>query len=206
MENIWDRVYAKDSSFFGDEPSSFALSCYNIMKDKGVKKILELGCGQGRDCLYFGSEGLDVTALDYSQTAINGLLERTKQTNTKINVHVYDAKKPLPFAEDMFDAVYSHMFFSMGMKMEELQFVFGEARRVLKDNGLHFFSVRNRNDKFYGKGTRMNDGVYDINGFQIRFFTKQEIENLSRGFEINEIKEDGEDPVTLYLVTSRKDL
>lgn len=204
MSDVWNKIYEKDVSFFGDEPSSFALSSYEIMKNNGIKKILELGCGQGRDCLFFASKGLEVTALDYSNIAVKDLLEKSKQKNISIDVHVYDGKKPLQFDNGVFDAVYSHMFFSMRFDMNELKFAFQEVKRVLKNNGFHFFSVRNHNDKFYGKGIRIDDDTYDINGFQIRFFTKQEIEDLSKGFEIKEIKEDYEEPVTLYLVTSTK--
>jgi hypothetical protein len=66
MSSFWDRIYQTDNSFFGEAPSNFALSCYNeYMKKKNhLKKILELGCGQGRDTLFFTSKGIDVTALD----------------------------------------------------------------------------------------------------------------------------------------------
>ncbi|MBI3623592.1 class I SAM-dependent methyltransferase [Candidatus Pacearchaeota archaeon] len=204
MSKVWDDVYAKDTAFFGDEPSKFAIRCYDIMKKNDLKRVLEIGCGQGRDCLFFASKNLEVTALDYSQTAINNLLEKL-QKNMHVNARVHDMKKPLPFDDSMFDAVYSHMF-SMRFTTDELRFVFQEVKRVLKSNGFHFFSVRNHNDKFYGKGTKIDDEIYDINGFQIRFFTTQEIENLSEGFKILEMKEDYEEPVTLYLLTSRKNL
>jgi len=204
MGNVWDNVYGKDASFFGDEPSKFALSCYNLMKKNDLKKMLEIGCGQGRDCLFFTSKGMEVAALDYSKVAIDSLLEHAKQKDLSVDAHVYDAKKPLPFDSGSFDAVYSHMFLSMRFSFDELKFILSEVKRVLKDNGFHFFSVRNQNDKFYAKGTKVDDDIYDINGFQIRFFTKEEIENISEGFKIIEIKEDYEEPVTLYLVTSTK--
>ena len=35
--------------------------------------ILELGCGQGRDTIFFASNGLDVVAIDSSQVAIDAL-------------------------------------------------------------------------------------------------------------------------------------
>jgi 2-polyprenyl-3-methyl-5-hydroxy-6-metoxy-1,4-benzoquinol methylase len=35
-----------------------------MKKKNDVKKILELGCGQGRDTLFFASEGIEITALD----------------------------------------------------------------------------------------------------------------------------------------------
>lgn len=202
MSNIWDKIYEKDTSFFG-RPSDFAVSCYHHVKDR-AKTILELGCGQGRDSLFFASKGIKVKALDYSRSAIEQLSKRAKQTNLPVESSVYDTTKPLPFNDDTFDAVYSHMLFSMKFSQEQLKFIFKEIRRVLKNDGFHFFSVRNHNDKFYGEGTKIDDEIYDINGFQIRFFTIPEIENLSEGFKILEIKEDYEEPVTLYLVASTK--
>lgn len=203
MSNIWDKIYEKDGSFFGEKPSDFAISCYDTMKDR-TKTILELGCGQGRDSLFFASKSIEVKALDYSRFAIEQLSKRAKQTGLPIEASVCDTTKPLPFNDDEFDAVYSHMLFSMKFSREQLKFIFKEIRRILRNDGFHFFSVRNRNDKFYGKGIRVDDETYDINGFQIRFFTTQEIEDLAEGFRILEIKEDYEEPVTLYLVTSKK--
>jgi len=47
--------------------------------------------------------------------------------------------------------------------------------------------------------------VYDLKGFQIRFFTKQRVRALMKeGFEILDIREAYEEPVTLYLVSTRK--
>jgi hypothetical protein len=46
--------------------------------------------------------------------------------------------------------------------------------------------------------------VYDLNGFQIRFFTKQQALIEGERFEILEIKEIYEEPVTLYLVSTKK--
>ena len=57
MSNIWNKIYDNDASFFGEDQSSFATSCYHMMKDR-VKTILELGCGQGRDSLFFTSKGI----------------------------------------------------------------------------------------------------------------------------------------------------
>jgi hypothetical protein len=71
---------------------------------------------------------------------------------------------------------------------------------------LNFFSVRNNNDKSYGKGIEVDKGIYDINGFQVRFYTEIEIRDLVKqeGFEIIWIKEEDEEPVTLFLVSARK--
>ncbi|HZC47628.1 MAG TPA: class I SAM-dependent methyltransferase [Nitrososphaeraceae archaeon] len=83
---------------------------------------------------------------------------------------MFDVTSPLPFQDGNFYAVYSHMLFNMKFSLDELHFIFSEIRRVLKPKGLNFFSVRNYNDKSYGKGRREvvdKEDIYDINGFQI---------------------------------------
>ena len=77
MNEVWNRVYSDDSSFFGDDPSNFGLNCYEEFKKHGIKKILELGCGQGRDTIFFASNGIDVIAIDSSKVAIDALSKTT---------------------------------------------------------------------------------------------------------------------------------
>jgi hypothetical protein len=84
-----------------------------------------------------------------------------------------------------------------------LQSIFLEIKRVLKPNGFNFFSVRNVYDKLYGKGEKVDEEIYDLNGFQVRFYTEQDIVDLTYGFEILWIKKEYEEPVTLYLVSSK---
>jgi hypothetical protein len=98
------------------------------------------------------------------------------------------------------------MLLNMRFSFEELHSILSEIRRVLKPRGLNFFSVRNQNDNSYGKGMKVENGIYDINGSQIRFFTEKEIIDLItlEYFEILWIQEEYEEPVTLYLVSSRK--
>ncbi len=207
MSEVWNKVYKSDNTFFGEEPSNFALLCFNHMKADNVKKVLELGAGHGRDTTFFASNAIEVQALDYSVVAIDILNKIAKEKGLPIQSQFIDVgSMPLPFPDGYFDAVYSHMLFNMRFSEDGLHFIFSEIRRVLKPKGLNFFSVRNHNDKSYGKGREIDKGIYDINGFQIRFFMEKEIRDLARqgGFEILWIKEEYEEPVTLYLVSSRK--
>jgi SAM-dependent methyltransferase len=206
MSEVWNKVYKSDNTFFGEEPSNFAVLCFNHMKADNIKKVLELGAGHGRDTTFFAN-AIEVQALDYSVVAIDILNKIAKEKGLPIKSQLIDlGSSPLPFPDGYFDAVYSHMLFNMRFSEDELHFIFSEIRRVLKPNGLNFFSVRNHNDNSYGKGREIDKGICDINGFQIRFFTEKEIQDLvsQGGFEILWIKEEYEEPVTLYLVSSRK--
>ena len=184
MNEIWDKVYSKDSAFIGDEPSNFSQICYSNFKKHHVKKLLELGCGQGRDTLFFASHELDIYAIDSSKVAIESLEQKIGKENTSIKLRQFDAGQGIPFSNKYFDAVYSHMFYNMRFTDEELSFLFKESSRVLRNNGLLYFSVRSDKDVLYNKGKKIDNNIYEINGFQIRFFTKEQIES----FLVNHLK------------------
>ncbi|MDQ4073545.1 MAG: class I SAM-dependent methyltransferase [Thermoproteota archaeon] len=208
MSYVWNKPYKSDSAFFGEEPSRFALICFKDMKANNVKRVLEIGAGHGRDSLFFASSGIEVYALDYSVTGMELLGKKAHEKGLKIKFQVFDARNPLPFPDAYFDSVYSHMVFNMRFSKSELHHAFSEINRVLKPNGLNFFSVRNNHDKFYSKGVQLEaeDGVYNINGFEIRFFSEKEIDELVYmwNFKILWIREENEDPVTLYTVATSK--
>ena len=203
MSEVWNKVYKSDNAFFGQEASNFALLCFNHMKMNNVRRILELGAGHGRDTTFFASNGIEVEALDYS-IVVQILDKITKEKRLPITPRIFDVRRALPFPDSYFDAVYSHMLLNMRFSLDELHFIFSEMRRVLKRKGFNFFSVRNYNDKSYGEGVQIDKGIYDINGFQVRFFTEKEIQDLMKGFELLWIREEYEEPVTLYLVSSKK--
>ena len=204
MSEVWNKVYKLDNAFFGQEASNFALLCFNHMKMNNVSRILELGAGHGRDTIFFASNGIEVEALEFSVIAVEILDRIAKEKRQPIKPRVFDVKSALPFPNGYFDAVYSHMLLNMRFSLDELHFIFSEMRRVLKPKGFNFFSVRNQNDKCYGEGVQIDKGIYDISGFQVRFFTEKEIQDLMNGFEILWIGEEYEEPVTLYLVFSKK--
>ena len=133
--------------------------------------------------------------------AIESLKQKIRKEKISIKLRQFDAKQGIPFGNKYFDAVYSHMFYNMRFTDVELRFLFRESSRVLKNNGLLFFSVRSDKDVLYNKGQKIDNNIYEINGFQIRFFTKEQIKSfLVNYFEIKNIEEGYEVPVSLYLV------
>lgn len=70
MSEIWNKAYNSDKTFFGEEPSNFALLCFNHMKTNNVQRILESGAGHGRDSVFFASNGIEARALEYSHVTI----------------------------------------------------------------------------------------------------------------------------------------
>ena len=63
--SYWREHYAKSAGKLLP-PSPFAQRVLSRLQPKAHQRILEIGCGSGRDARFFASHQLDVTALDLS--------------------------------------------------------------------------------------------------------------------------------------------
>lgn len=209
QQSHWDSTYAGTDDFFGKEPSELAVSALGTLKDNGAKDVLELGCGQGRDSYFLCRNGFSVTALDYSETGVCQMKERAAASGVGMNLLVHDAREPLPFPDGSFDAVFSHMFFTMELSEDEVARILEECRRVLRPGGLNIYSVRNDHDPHYGKFEQRGKDMWrNPMGFVVHFFGEETIRRLSTGYDLLWIKEfdDPSPPFTkkLYEVVLRK--
>jgi len=138
MTNLYDERYERTGYYWGKTPSH---SCYRVLKimppDRPLR-LLDIGCGEGRNAVFFARNGYQVTAFDISPRGI----EKTKQLAA-------DAGVPIEaFVADINEFRLTEPFdvlFSTGV----LQYVPPEQRIDLFENyrtytspgGLNVFSV-----------------------------------------------------------------
>lgn len=67
-ETYWSSFYAAESSSKMQPPSQFAAFVAQELEPEGA--LFEVGCGSGRDSLFFAALGFKVLALDRSEEAI----------------------------------------------------------------------------------------------------------------------------------------
>ena len=97
------------------------------------------------------------------------------------------------------------MLLTMDFTDEELHRLIEDVRNALVPGGLFIFSVRNRNDHDFENGQMVRAGVWkNAKGFNVRFFSNDEIRGFCRGFEIVRMNEFSEGNKVLYGITLRK--
>jgi tellurite methyltransferase len=104
-QSPWDREYEKtpDSYVWGTTPSSFAVELVAGVPSGG--RVLDLGCGEGRDSVFFASHGFDVTGLEASRAG----LRKAERLAAERGVRVRWVESALPDVPSLgdFDLVYS---------------------------------------------------------------------------------------------------
>jgi SAM-dependent methyltransferase len=204
----WATTYIKMPRLFGEEPSAPAQVAADQFGAAGLRELLELGVGYGRDTLFFARQGLQVTALDYAEEGLAILRAKVQAAHVadRVQIQRHDVRQPLPFPDQRFDACYSHMLLCMALTTDELVRLVGEVRRVLRPGGLHIYTVRTTDDPHYGKGISHGDGMYETGGFIVHFFDRALVEQLAAGYDLLEITEfeEGTLPRRLFRVTMQR--
>jgi SAM-dependent methyltransferase len=209
QQQHWEDSLAQRPEMFGAQPSFSARKALELFQRERVCEILELGGGQGRDTIFFGQSGFQVTVLDYAESGVKDIASKATALNLSnaITALRHDVRDPLPFDDAAFDACYSHMLFCMALSTPELERLSQEVWRVLKPGGLNVYTVRHTGDPQYGAGIARGDDRFESSGgFAVHFFSRDKVIQLAQGFDILSIDEfeEGALPRKLFRVTLRK--
>jgi len=107
-------------------------------------KILDVGCGMGREAFNLYDMGFSITGIDISENAISSAKEFASETNRDIMFMTTNGKD-LPFDNNSFDVIiiWNQTFGLFYGESNQVAFL-KECKRVLKDNGIISFSGHDR--------------------------------------------------------------
>ena len=138
-EDRYKRVYAAGARFWETPIPTEEL--VNFLDEwKPIRgKVVEFGCGEGRDSIFLARSGYDVTGIDIAPSAIDRARIWAREEDVEIDFRVGDATALSGIPDNHFDLGVNigclQMFPDLGDRSRHLN----EARRVLKPNALYFF-------------------------------------------------------------------
>lgn len=156
--DYWDEFYRNRKGV--DFPTPFAEFCLkNYVHPKA--RILELGCGNGRDAFYFARHGIPVVGLDQSEVAIAANQDRREGAGFKqlLNFKVADFVEMERHFLEGTDVIYSR--FTIHTIVEESEnVVLSKAYEILPPLGLFLIEARTVKDDLFGKGKKIGEKEY----------------------------------------------
>ena len=167
--DYWHRIHKKymDSKIVYDN----WLDNYQDVLAKCSTPILDLGCGGGNNTLYLTERGFKVVACDYSKYA----LEKIDKCFTGVKTVLADISQPLPFKDQEFGLIIAdlslHYFDS-----ETTKNIMKELKRILVPGGSVLARVNSVEDINHvaGQGGKLEENFYFVEGYNKRFFTKDD--------------------------------
>ena len=164
------------------EPANnFAERAYKLIKTRNLKTLLDLGCADGRDSIYFSNKGLQVTAVDFSESGINKL----KSQNARINCLILDIRN-IKFQGNSFDVIYAHLSLHY-FDDETTSKIFDSLYKILKKDGLFLVKCKSTDDPLFGQGEKVGEDMYN-KGHVRHFFTKEYMTEKLKSFKIIKVR------------------
>lgn len=202
----WNQYYK--NRVCPEGPSPFARYVATLVEPG--RDMVELGCGNGRDVVYFAAQGLYVTALDLSREAIVQLQSRGIPNARPLcgDFVNSDVHKP-----DSYDYAYSR-FTIHSINRSQEQVLLGNLFRGLRPGGKLFIEVRGVNDPLFGKGKQVERNAFFYDNHYRRFIVLDElVESLERhGFRVEYAQErtgfapyGNDDPPVIRVVAAKLD-
>lgn len=141
----WNRIFKKQGKFFF-EPQEDIPGLVKLFKKKGVKKVLDLGCGSGRHTVYLAKNGFDVYGIDVARKGIEITKAWLKKEKLKADLKIGDIYEKLPYPNDFFNALISTQTLHHN-RVENIRKLIKEIERILRPKGLIFITVSRKRTK-----------------------------------------------------------
>jgi tellurite methyltransferase len=145
-----------------------------VMKEryKHSDKILDTGCGGGKNLFWFLKNHIEIYGVDRDATPINYL--KSMHPEIGQNRFVQADVEKLPFVNNFFDHVISSAVLHFAENTQHFNDMMKEMVRVLKPGGSLF--IRMTSDiGIENKVTLIEDGVYNIPDGSVRFLLTREL-------------------------------
>lgn len=100
QRDIWNDRYRGEGTLWGAEPNVFVV---DRLSDLEPRRVLDLGCGQGRNAIWLAQQGHEVTAVDVSDVAVARAAEIAAEVGVEVEFVAADLQtwEPSPAAFDL---------------------------------------------------------------------------------------------------------
>lgn len=150
--HAWDKRWAKPENeprWSTADPGVVEVA-EGLLKERGGRRVLDLGCGIGRHALMFARAGYDVTALDGAPAGLAALQSAAEGEGLSIRIDE-GMMTDLPYEDGSFDYVLAFNVIYHGEPGVVRQSI-AEIHRVLAPGGLHQGTMLSKRNAKFGVG------------------------------------------------------
>ncbi|GAB1403346.1 class I SAM-dependent methyltransferase [Lentimicrobium sp.] len=199
MTEFWEASFKKNHEMWGFEPSPSTLVTCDFFVENNVKNVLIPGIGYGRNAQIFIENGMTITGIEISQTAIDLAY---KHFGNKLTIY-HGSVTEMPFDKKLYDGIYSYALIHFLNKAEREKLI-SDCFNQLSERGFMFFATVSKEAKIYGQGTCIGKDKIELFGGLKMFFYDHETIREEFGkvglFEITDVR----DVYPFHLVKCKK--
>ena len=140
--NQWNNIFKNEGKVYF-KPQEDMPRMVKLFKERGIKKVLDLGCGSGRHTVYLAKNDFDTYGIDIAPVGLKMVKDWLKQEKLRANLKFGSIFKKLPYKTNFFDAIIAIQVVSHE-RIENIRKLIKEMERILKPNGLIFIAFNQR--------------------------------------------------------------
>jgi SAM-dependent methyltransferase len=198
---FWESSFISKQEMWGLFPARSAILTNHLFIQKGLKDILIPGIGYGRNAQIFRDNGMEVTGIEISQTAIELLRKHYGEGMTIYHGSV----TAMPFDHKRYDGIFCYGLIYLLDKTERAKLI-RDCYEQLSENGWMVFTVVSKTAPTYGTGKQIGkDRFEQFGGVNIFFYDRDSIREEFEAFGLVEITEI-EENMPFYMITCKKTL
>lgn len=203
MRRYWDNRYRTQGRIYGRDPSElarWAIRCGVLVRSQ---RLIEMGCGTGRNSIFFARCGLEVTGVDISSVALDLAKQDAIEAGTQVVWFLGDITNlGESVKSNTFDVVFSNFCLHL-LDKDDCQAAVREIYRLLVGGGVFITSLLSISDVDYGKGAELAKNTFEVGPGKVHYyFTRRDVEELLSVFTITHLEETRE--LEVIVNTARK--
>jgi tellurite methyltransferase len=138
MNEFYDQKYVSKDFYWGRRPANLCFQVMQLYPPERPLALLDIGCGEGKDAIFFARNGYQVEAFDISPEGVRKANEWSRELDVPMHAFVGDL---LEFRlEKPFDILFSNGV--LHLLPESLrETIINNYKEWTRPNGLHAFSV-----------------------------------------------------------------
>jgi len=134
----YEEKYKSEKYYWGITPNEM---CYEIMKLRPPVKpyrVLDIGCGEGKDAVFLAKNGYLVTAFDIADTGLEKARELARINHVEVDFFKANVNEYVPAME--FDIIYSSGVLHY-ISLDKRKAFFEKLKEHTNSNGIHALNV-----------------------------------------------------------------
>lgn len=177
---------------------STVLACDFFIQQK-VKNVLIPGIGYGRNAQIFMDNGMTVTGIEISKTAID---LAHKHFGNDLHIH-HGSVTEMPFDDMQYDGIYCYALIHLLNKKDREKLI-RDCFNQLTENGFMIFTTVTKQAQIYGHGTCIDKDRFELfGGVKMFFYDRESIQEEFGKAGLFEIK-DVMDIYPFYFIKCKK--
>lgn len=182
MGEFWEDSFIEKQMMWGTEPADSAIQAKDVFLDNKAKEILIPGIGYGRNAKIFIDNGIDVTGIEISQTAI----DLARQNGIGIPIH-HGSVTDMPFDDKLYDGIFCYALIHLLDKEQRAKLI-EACYNQLKPNGYMIFTAVSKKAPMYGKGKRLSEDWFETtHGVRLFFYDVDSIKEEFGKYNLVEV-------------------